>query len=151
MKRDRVRNSSLESWQIDAEKLDEGVTAYGGLPMVIETWYGLKLHKACERHVKLRERQKGLSDAEWAEVTTMLLMAGGRSVEDVESLKADMPYITPKLIVFAMRRWSAVTSSTSVPKINAAVCLWMSTPSRKAFWRASSPERWASTTSSICE
>ena len=32
MKRDRVRNSSLESWQIDAEKLDEGVTAYG-LPM----------------------------------------------------------------------------------------------------------------------
>jgi hypothetical protein len=89
MKRDRVRNSSLESWQIDAEKLDEGVTAYGGLPMVIETWYGLKLHKACERHVKLRERQKGLSDAEWAEVTTMLLMAGGRSVEDVESLKAD--------------------------------------------------------------
>ena len=89
MKRDRVRNSSLESWQIDAEKLDEGVTAYGGLPMVVETWYGLGLHTACERHVKLRERQKGLSDAQWAEVVTMLLMAGGRSVEDVESLKAD--------------------------------------------------------------
>jgi hypothetical protein len=89
MKRDRVRQSSLESWQIDEDKLDEGVTAYGGLPMVIETWYGLGLHKACERHVKLRERQKGLSDAQWAEVTTMLLMAGGRSVDDVESLKAD--------------------------------------------------------------
>jgi len=89
MKRDRFRASSLESWQIDAEKLDEGVTAYGGLPMVVETWYGLGLHKACERHVKLRERQKGLSDAQWAEVVTMLLMAGGRSVEDVESLKAD--------------------------------------------------------------
>jgi hypothetical protein len=62
MKRDRVRTSSLESWQIDAGKLDEGVTAYGGLPMVVETWYGLGLHKACEQHVKLRERQKGLSD-----------------------------------------------------------------------------------------
>lgn len=89
MKRDRIRNSSLESWQIDADKLDEGVTAYGGLPMVIETWYQLKLHKACERHVKLRERQKGLSDAQWAEVVTMLLMAGGRATDDVESLKAD--------------------------------------------------------------
>ena len=89
MKRDRLRNSSLESWQIDAEKLDEGVTAYGGLPMVVETWYGLGLHKACERHVKLRKRQKGLSDAQWAEVVTMLLMAGGRAVEDVETLKAD--------------------------------------------------------------
>jgi len=89
MKRDRFRNSSLEFWQIDAEKLDEGVTAYGGLPMVVETWYGLGLHKACERYVKLRERQKGLSDAQWAEVVTILLMAGGRSVEDVDSLKAD--------------------------------------------------------------
>ena len=89
MKRNRIRNSSLESWEIDTEKLDEGVTAYGGLPMVIETWYGLGLHKACGRHLKLRERQKGLSDAQWAEVVTMLLMAGGRAVEDVESLKAD--------------------------------------------------------------
>ena len=89
MKRTRVRNSTLESWQIDAEMLYEGVTAYGGLPRVVETWYGLGLHKACERHLKLRERQKGLSDAQWAEVVTMLLMAGGRSVEDVDSLKAD--------------------------------------------------------------
>ena len=89
MKRDRIRHSSLESWQIDAEKLDEGVTAYGGLPMVIETWYGLGLDKACERNVKLRQRQKGLSEAEWAEVLTMLLMAGGRAIEDIESLQAD--------------------------------------------------------------
>ena len=42
--------------------------AYGGLPMVIETWYGLGLHKVCERHVKLRQRQKGLSDAQWAKL-----------------------------------------------------------------------------------
>jgi len=89
MKRDRIRQSSLESWQIDQERLDEGVTAYAGLPMVVETWYGLGLHKACEKHVKLRERQRGLSDAQWAEVVTMLLMAGGRAVEDVESLQAD--------------------------------------------------------------
>jgi len=89
MKRDLVRSSSLASWQIDEESLDEGVTAYGGLPMVVETWYGLGLHKACERHVRLRQRQKGLSDAQWAEVITMLLMAGGRAVEDVESLQAD--------------------------------------------------------------
>jgi hypothetical protein len=89
MKHPRLRHSSLESWQIDAQKLDEGVTAYGGLPMVIETWYALGLHKASERHLKLRERQKGLSDAQWAEVVTMLLMAGGRAVEDLESLQAD--------------------------------------------------------------
>lgn len=89
MKRDLIRHSSLESWQIDQDRLDEGVTAYAGLPMVIETWYGLGLHKACAKHVKLRERQRGLTDAQWAEVVTMLLMAGGRNTEDVESLKCD--------------------------------------------------------------
>jgi hypothetical protein len=89
MRRDRVRRESLVSWQIDAENLDEGVTAYGGLPMVVESWYALGLHKACRRHVRLRQRQKGLSDAQWAEVVTVLLMAGGRAVEDVDSLKAD--------------------------------------------------------------
>ena len=47
----------------DGASARDGVTAYGGLPMVVETWYGLGLHKACERHLKLRERQKGLSDA----------------------------------------------------------------------------------------
>jgi len=89
MKRDRIRQSSLESWQIDQDRLDEGVTAYAGLPMVIETWYGLGLNKACEKHVKPRERQRGLNDAQWAEVVTMLLMAGGRSTEDIQSLKCD--------------------------------------------------------------
>lgn len=124
MKRDRVRHSSLESWQIDAEKLDEGVTAYGGLPMVVETWYGLGLHKACERHVQLRERQKGLSDSQWAEVVTMLLMAGGRSVEDVESLKADTglsrvwPLIqqaTPRSMLNYLHRFHDPEQPTSQP------------------------------------
>ena len=89
MKRDRIRNSTLASWQIDQAQLDEGVTAYGGLPLVIETWYALGLHQSCQRHLKLRRRQKGLNDAQWAELITMLLLAGGRTVDDLESLKAD--------------------------------------------------------------
>ena len=34
----------------------------------------------------------------------------------------------PKLIVFAARRWSAVTSSGAMPKTVAAVARWMSSP-----------------------
>jgi hypothetical protein len=69
--------------------VDEGVTAYAGLPVVVEAWYGFGMDGACRKHLKLRERQKGLSDWEWAEVVTMLLMAGGRDAEDVEALKHD--------------------------------------------------------------
>jgi hypothetical protein len=81
--------SSLEPWDIDEDRVDEGVTAYAGLPVVIEAWYGFGMDGACRKHLKLRERQKGLSDWEWAEVVTMLLMAGGRDAEDVEALKHD--------------------------------------------------------------
>lgn len=88
MKKGRFR-SSLEPWGIDEERVDEGVTAYAGLPVVVEAWYAFGMDEACRKHLRLRERQKGLSDWEWAEVVTMLLMAGGRDAEDVEALKRD--------------------------------------------------------------
>ncbi|MFH0811067.1 MAG: IS1380 family transposase [Pseudomonadota bacterium] len=88
MKKGRVK-SSLEPWDIDEDRVDEGVTAYAGLPVVVEAWYGFGMDGACRKHLKLRERQKGLSDWEWAEVVTILLMAGGRDAEDVEALKHD--------------------------------------------------------------
>jgi hypothetical protein len=88
MKPGRIR-SSLNLWDIEQERVDEGVTAYAGLPVVIEAWYGLGLDKACHKHLKLRQRQRGLSDAQYAEVLAMLLMAGGRTVEDLESLQKD--------------------------------------------------------------
>ena len=84
----RIR-SSLEPWGIEEDRVDEGVTAYAGLPVVVEAWYAFGMDRACRKHLRLRERQKGLSDWEWAEVVTMLLMAGGRYVEDVEPLKHD--------------------------------------------------------------
>ena len=91
MKEGRKRRvkSSLEPWDIDEDRVDEGVTAYAGLPVVVEAWHGFGMDGACRKHLKLRERQKGLSDWEWAEVVTMLLMAGGRDAADVEALKSD--------------------------------------------------------------
>ena len=88
MKPNRVR-TSLESWDIEERREDDGVTAYAGVPVVVEAWYALGLDKACQAHLRLRERQRGLSDAQWAEVLTVLVMAGGRTVEDLEALKAD--------------------------------------------------------------
>ena len=67
------------------------------------------------------------------------------------SANGPMPYSTPKLIVFALRLWSAVTAPGAIPKIFAAVARWMSSPRRKTSISASSPERCARSRSSICE
>lgn len=88
MKRSPIR-SSLEPWYIEKERVDNGLTAYAGLPVVVEAWYALGLDKVSKKHLKLRQRQSGLSDAQWAEVLTILLMAGGRTVEDLEPLRSD--------------------------------------------------------------
>lgn len=88
MKKHKIK-SSLEPWDIENEKVDNGLTAYAGLPVVIEAWYALGMDKACQKHLRLRTRQSKLTDAQWAEVLTTLLLAGGRTVEDLEPLKSD--------------------------------------------------------------
>lgn len=88
MNRNGIR-SSLEPLDILEDRVDDGVTAYAGLPIVIEAWYAFGLDKVCEEHLKLRKRQKGLSDAQWAEVLTVLILAGGRTIEDLDGLRMD--------------------------------------------------------------
>jgi len=81
--------SSLEPLDIVEDRYDDGLTAYAGLPVAIEAWYAFGLDKVCKDQLKLRVRQKGLSDSQWAEVLTVLILAGGRSVEDLDALKMD--------------------------------------------------------------
>ena len=59
--------------------------------------------------------------------------------------------MTPKFTVFATRRWSDVTSSSGTLKISAATAAWMSWSSANASRSFSSPVKWASNRSSICE
>ena len=56
----------------------------------------------------------------------------------LELAEKDMPYMIPKFMVFAARRWSGVTISGKIPKILAAVSLWTSSPDRNAPRRFSS-------------
>jgi len=59
------------------------------MPLVIEAWYALGLNRVAKKQVRMRERQKVLTDAEWVEVLTVLLVSGGREVEDLEALRRD--------------------------------------------------------------
>ncbi len=81
--------SSLKRFLYATERSDEGVTAHAGLLLPIEAFHVLGLPEACERELRLKERQRGPSEAEWVELMVMLQVAGGTSLEDLEILKQD--------------------------------------------------------------
>jgi hypothetical protein len=65
------------------------LTALGGLSLVAQTFRTLKLHQSVERHVVVKERQRGFSESEVVESLVLLHAAGGDCVDDLRRLKAD--------------------------------------------------------------
>ena len=76
-------------FEIEITGSSDGVTAHGGLPLVLETMRALGMDKSIERHLHLRERQGGFSETEKVEALVLLLAAGGDCFDDIEVLKAD--------------------------------------------------------------
>lgn len=65
------------------------LTALGGLPLVAQTFRTLRLHDSVERHVVVKERQRGFSESAVVESLVLLHAAGGDCVEDLRRLKAN--------------------------------------------------------------
>jgi len=84
----RIR-SGLERFVYATERGDEGVTGFGGLPVLLEAFHALGVAKACAAQLQLKERRRGPTEAEWVEAAVMLHLAGGERVEDLEILKQD--------------------------------------------------------------
>lgn len=68
---------------------EEDVTARAGLTLVAEAARALGLDAAVEKHLSLRERESGYSEAEKVEAVVLLQSAGGDCVEDIRLLSAD--------------------------------------------------------------
>jgi hypothetical protein len=81
--------STLKRFLYATERSDEGVTGHAGLLLAIEAFHALGLHEACKRELRLKERQRGPSEAEWVELMVMLHLAGGTNLDDLEVLKQD--------------------------------------------------------------
>jgi hypothetical protein len=84
-----VIRSSLKRFLYATERSDEGVTGHAGLLVAVEAFHALGLQRACKRELRLKERQRGPSEAEWVELMVMLQLAGGTSLEDLEVFKQD--------------------------------------------------------------
>ena len=84
-----IIRSSLDRFVYATDRSDQGVTGLAGLPLAIEAFHALGLDEVCARELRLKQRQRGPTEAQWVEVLTMLHLAGGTSLEDLRVFKQD--------------------------------------------------------------
>jgi hypothetical protein len=63
--------------RIELTEDDAGVTAYAGLPMVVEMMRALGVSEQIDRQLGIRKRDAGATDAQKAEAIVLLLTACG--------------------------------------------------------------------------
>jgi len=67
----------------------ESVTAYGGLPLVVEAARAVRLDEVVEEKLQLARRERGFSEVEKFEALLLLIAAGGDRIEDIRLLRDD--------------------------------------------------------------
>ena len=70
----------------DDQATEEGVTALGGMPVLVQTFRSLAVGGSVRRNVTLKQRQRGLSEDAYVESFVILNAAGGDCLEDFEHL-----------------------------------------------------------------
>lgn len=74
---------------VEAARQSGAMTAWAGLPTVVETMRSLGLEKMVGERLHVRERESGYSEARKVEALVLLMAAGGDCLDDVEVLRAD--------------------------------------------------------------
>jgi hypothetical protein len=84
-----ARKTSMLPYRIELTDDEGAVTAYGGLPLVVETMRTLGLSEQLDSQLEIRKRNSGASDAEKAEAIVLLMASGGTCLSDITKLRAD--------------------------------------------------------------
>jgi len=77
-------------FSIDPEPAPERLTALGGIPLLVQAFRSLGLPASVQRHVRVKERQRGYDEATMVESFVVLNAAGGECLEDFGPLRADV-------------------------------------------------------------
>jgi len=84
-----ARKTGMLPYSVEVVDDDAGVTAYAGLPLVIETMRSLGVSELLDKELGIRQRNHGATDAQKAEAVVLLMAAGGTCVSDVAKLRSD--------------------------------------------------------------
>lgn len=76
-------------FQLDPKPLDESVTAYAGIPLLVQAIRSLDVPGSVGRHLQIKQRQRGLDEASYVESFLVLNALGGECLEDFERLRED--------------------------------------------------------------
>ena len=76
-------------FEIDAEPLAECVTALGGIPLLVRAARSLDVPGSVERHLRLKQRERGFDEATYVESFLVLNAVGGDCLEDFDQLRED--------------------------------------------------------------
>jgi len=74
---------------IDSRPLDGALTPFAGLAGVSRAFRSLKIPGQIEANLPLKQRDRGLSPAQYIECLSLLQIAGGECKEDMEKLRGD--------------------------------------------------------------
>ena len=74
---------------IDPTPLSETLTAFGGVPLVVQTFRSLGLPGSVQREVHIKARQRGYDEATFVESFVVLQAVGGECLDDFDRLRGD--------------------------------------------------------------
>jgi Transposase DDE domain group 1 len=76
-------------FRLDPEPLEECVTAYAGIPLLVQAIRSLEVPGSVQRHLQVKQRQRGLDEAGYVESFLVLNALGGECLEDFDRLRED--------------------------------------------------------------
>jgi hypothetical protein len=84
-----MRSCGVLPFVVEPVRRSDAITAWAGLPTVLETMRSLGLDRVIGERLHVRERESGYSEARKVEALVMLMAAGGDCIDDIEVLKSD--------------------------------------------------------------
>jgi hypothetical protein len=76
-------------FDIDPEPAEDLITGFAGLTLVMEAYRGLQVGRSANRHLQIKERQRGFDEGTYLESFVLLQAAGGDCLDDFEHLRRD--------------------------------------------------------------
>jgi hypothetical protein len=76
-------------FKYEEEKKATGMTALAGLPVYLDLAHKIRLTQSIQRHLRVREKGQGWTDAQIVIALILLNLAGGDCVDDMKVVEAD--------------------------------------------------------------
>ena len=76
-------------FELDPEPLQDTLTVYGGIPLFLRAARSLDVGGLANRHLRIKQRERGFDEASYVESFLVLNALGGDCLEDFERLRED--------------------------------------------------------------